>query len=147
MRRFSPSLAAPYFIRRIVPFLISLLIVTSSCTSDDNEPENSGITGEWLLVEMLLDPGDGSGRYIPVDSNKRITISPDGTYSSNSDMCSLTIEVTMPTNGTYSVVDTGYIIDCSDPFPGNIRMNLDEGHLIISFPCIEPCLQKFRRIN
>ncbi len=134
-------------ISRIITYTwsIALLITTLACNSDDNDDEPQGIIGEWLLIEMLADPGDGSGEYIPVDSSKRIILMEDGTYSSNGDICAFSSELTNPTSGSYESTDNGYVIDCESPFPTPLRLSLDNGYLIVAFSCIEPCLQKFER--
>ncbi|NNJ37670.1 MAG: hypothetical protein HKP23_00325, partial [Flavobacteriaceae bacterium] len=54
--------------------LLFFLLLSLACTSDDPEIE---ILGEWQLVEVLADPGDGSGKFKSVDSNKRITFFED----------------------------------------------------------------------
>ena len=147
MKRIRPNPIIAHSLRLMGISIALIFLILSACNSDDNEPPSTGITGEWLLVEMLADPGDGSGIFVPVDSEKRITISAGGTYSSNGDVCSFTSEVTTATNGSYSEDNDSYIIECSNMFPGFVRINLDDDHLIISFPCIEPCQQKFRRID
>ncbi|MGI9546126.1 MAG: hypothetical protein ACR2MM_02725, partial [Flavobacteriaceae bacterium] len=106
-----------------------------------------GIAGEWQLVEMLADPGDGSGVFSPVDSDKMISILSDGTYSSNGNLCAFSAMLGDPSSGVYDEEANGYLIDCGSPFPSQLRLNLVEGDLIISFFCIEPCLQKFKRID
>ncbi len=134
-------------ISRILSFVysIALLISVVACNSDDNEESAQGILGEWLLIEMLADPGDGSGEYVAVDSSKRINLMADGTYSSNGDICAFSPELTNPTSGSYELIENGYVIECDSPFPTPLRLSLDNGYLIVAFSCFEPCLQKFER--
>lgn len=121
-------------------------IVVLSCNSGDNDIESQGTTGEWKLIEMLADPGDGSGQYVPVESSKSISILEDGTYSSNGDICSFSVLVADPSSGNYEETENGYVIDCQTPFLSHLRLSLDnDGYLIVAFACIEPCLQKFER--
>ncbi len=125
-----------------------LLSILFACKSDDDQTENPEITGEWLLIEMLADPGDGSGEFRPVDSAKRLSILTDGTWSSNGDICSFSDVVTSATSGTYEESDNGISIECAGPFPTPLQLGLDnDDNLIVAFACIEPCLQKFRRID
>ena len=122
-------------------FLLFILLGLA-CNSEDPESE---ITGEWQLVEVLADPGDGSGKFQSVDSNKRVTFLKDGTYTSNGIICDFTTLSEETSGGQYTVDDEGYLISCSGPIGYNINLRLEDGFLIISFPCIEPCLQKFRK--
>ena len=128
--------------------LISLFILLCfSCNSDDDSNTVNTITGEWLLIEVLADPGDGSGQFRRVDSDKRISFMEDRTFSSNGDVCSFSILSDGPTDGTYQEDDNGLFIDCDSPFPSPVRLQLLDGNLILTFTCIEPCQQKFRKQN
>ncbi|MBT8205937.1 MAG: hypothetical protein KJO20_11230 [Eudoraea sp.] len=122
--------------------LLFLLLLSLACTSDDPEIE---ILGEWQLVEVLADPGDGSGKFKSVDSNKRITFFEDGSYTSNGIICDFTTSAEEASGGQYTIDEDGYLIPCSDPVSYTVGLRLEDGFLIISFPCIEPCLQKFRK--
>lgn len=129
-------------------FFVSIAVFSGCKSDDDNGDElDDGITGQWILIEMLADPGDGSGVFMPVESAKTITFNEDGTYSSNGDICSFSSDTTTPSEGTYSETENGFSIDCDTPFPLPLSLNIDQGDLIVVFTCIEPCLQKFRRIN
>ena len=128
--------------------LLSGFISFSSCNSDDDAVNaDIGIVGQWKLVEVLLDPGDGSGEYMPVESSRTITFAEDGTYTSNADICSLSEMSGEPASGNYKEVENGYTIECDSPFPSPLFLSLDNGDLIIAFFCIEPCLQKFKRLD
>ena len=127
--------------------ILFLIFVCFSCKSDDDKSPETNIFGQWLLIEVLADPGDGSGEFTPVESDKTISISPDGSYSSNGDVCAFSSLANNPTSGSYEEDDAGYFVNCDTPFPSPVRLNIDENVLIVSFLCIEPCLHKYRRIN
>ncbi|NNM18501.1 MAG: hypothetical protein HKP24_08010, partial [Croceitalea sp.] len=59
--------------------------------------------GTWQLVEILADPGDGSGTYTPVDSNKMIVFDNNGRFSSNGAICSFAAAVNENVEGTYEI--------------------------------------------
>lgn len=127
---------------------LTIVLYLSSCNADDETANaDNDIVGQWILVEMLLDPGDGSGEYMPVESSRTITFAEDGTYTSNADICSLSTISGEPTSGNYAAVEDGYTIECDSPFPSSLNISLENGDLILAFFCIEPCLQKFRRID
>jgi hypothetical protein len=75
-----------------------------SCEKD-NELPSTELSGNWLLVEALYDPGDGSGTFETVDSDKTITFNVDGTYSATGTICQLNEDANQGSSGTYDTVD------------------------------------------
>jgi hypothetical protein len=135
-----------------IPWKIALLLIIissslPSCDDDDQTIQNAGISGEWRLIETLADPGDGSGQYMPVQSDKRISIFTDGSFSSNGDPCDFQIAADNPSEGSYNQNDQGYYIDCGLPLEASILLSLEDDYLIIQFFCFEPCLHKYERLN
>lgn len=126
---------------------IAALFIIVSCSDDDDNTVNADILGTWGLSEVLADPGDGSGTFVPVDSPREVTFNADGTYTSNSEsFCSFMIETGIQAStGTY----TETAIHCGDANPASdLLYTIDaNGSLIISYPCIEPCQAKYERID
>src|SRR5277367_408039 len=74
-------------------FILLTAIIFSSvaCWKTETQIGNKSIIGKWELSENLLDPGDGSGTWHPVDSSNPsyLEFKADGTlvstpYSANS---------------------------------------------------------------
>ena len=124
---------------------IFLILFLCSCKKDDSVPNNA-LEGNWRLIEMYADPGDGSGDFRPVRSEKIINIKTDGTYSSNGNVCEFSTLADEDTQGSYLALNAGYQIICESEFSTELRLEVREGYLIVSFFCIEPCQQKFQRI-
>ncbi len=124
---------------------ILLILFLSSCKKDDANPNNA-LEGTWRLIEMYADPGDGSGDFRPVNSEKIILFKADGTYSSNGNVCDFSTMANEDTQGNYLAIEMGYQIVCESEFSSELRLEVREGYLIVSFFCIEPCQQKFQRI-
>jgi hypothetical protein len=124
-------------------FIFILIVILYSCTSDTDSNSNTELTGNWKLTEVLSDPGDGSGTFKTVESNKIITFKSDGTITSNGSICRMTLDADNPKTGTYSTSDL--IIKPSDcnGFEYNFEHNKDI--LIINYPCDEPCRAKYRK--
>jgi hypothetical protein len=127
---------------------IAALFVIVACSNDDDNTVNTNILGTWGLSEILADPGDGSGTFMPVDSPRQVTFNANGTYSSNSEsFCSFSGDNVgiQPSTGTY----TETAIHCGDANPANdLQYTIDaNGSLIISYPYIEPCQAKYERIE
>ncbi len=120
--------------------LVLLMPILNSCNNTDAE-----LLSKWLLIEQLADPGDGSGVFVPVSSQKYLEFYDDGTISSNGSICTMSTEVGNASTGTYD--DTTMIIEVENctvgHFPRTYEMSADT--LIINYPCIEPCREKFLR--
>ena len=116
----------------------------SSCDTDDDS-SNQDLIGEWELIEILADPGDGSGTFSEVESNKTIKFHEDGTITSNGTLCTMSIEANNPTSGTYSLTHSNFTSpDCSQP-EYSYQFEHSGNILIITYPCIEPCQAKYIR--
>ena len=71
--------------KKIIFYLFSILLVVSCKNDDDNvqfQPSYTNPVSHWQLIEIYADPGDGSGDFNPVDSNKTITFYSDNFISS-----------------------------------------------------------------
>ncbi len=130
--------------------LISVLALVS-CSDDDKviavteaSPE---LIGNWKLVEIHVDPGDGSGDFQPVDSNKTVKFGVENDISSNGSLCSISAESNDPSEGTYSETDQTFTIaSCGiAPFTSNYR--IVESNLILSYSCFEACQEKYIKID
>lgn len=98
-------------------------------------------------MAQLVDPGDGSGEFIAVESDKVLTLYSDSTFESNGPMCQMGSGTSISSSGTWSEIDmTITPIGCgSDPMP--IHFVMEDDLLIVSFPCIEACKEMFERVE
>lgn len=126
---------------------ISLLICCSyliilSCSKKSESPAN--LVTEWHLVEMLVDPGDGSGQFAAVESEKKLTFFTNGTFETNVSFCDP--ENGFGLTGTYNT-ETGKLFpnDCPELVPG-YAYEIQGNTLLIHLPCIESCIEKYARI-
>ncbi|WP_394970666.1 lipocalin family protein [uncultured Croceitalea sp.] len=138
-------------------FLASILILLFSC-SDDNQVFESTeqLVGTWLLIEQYADPGDGSGEYKPVNSDRIVTFNANGTYSSNGSFCNLFIDSNEDVSGNYEInlndlskySSENFLIPEGCSFEdGRVFIHFEGNNLILSYLCIEGCGQKYRKIN
>lgn len=129
--------------------LILLALFLISCRQDLDE---TNIIGTWKLTAQLSDPGDGSGKFLPVNSNRTVTFKKNGTYVSNGSFCYMNTEANQNSDGTYVYssaektlnticVTTGFTL------PPVNKINIENGNLIVYYDCIEPCAQKFTKIK
>ncbi|HAD97425.1 MAG TPA: hypothetical protein DCG19_08455 [Cryomorphaceae bacterium] len=128
-------------------FLLVLAGMVGACSKNDNEtdkpgPGNTSLEGQYQLVEILADPGDGSGTFEPVNSTKMVMLYADGTVKSNGDICTMVGATDSATQGTYSLTDSSITVtNCSKLF-----FEQNSSQLIINYPCIEACRAKYKKI-
>lgn len=119
-------------------FMIGALI---ACNDDDDGDDEvaCGLVGQYLLVEVLADPGDGSGTFEPVSSDKTIVFHSNGSITSNGDICSMGVESNVSSSGTYTLTE-GII---SSPDCNDLNYFFNGYEVIIDYPCFEACRAKF----
>lgn len=124
--------------------LVNLMaLVIASCNKDE-----AVITGEWKLIAQLMDPGDGSGVFTEVESDKTITFFKNGKLESNQNLCSIGSGSAEPSEGTYSMEDSTLIITtCSGSTAPEIGFSVSGDTLILTYLCIEACGEKYVRID
>ena len=122
------------------------ILVLASCDKAACSSSN-GIVGEWELIEELMDPGDGSGTFQPVTSDKEIKFCDDGTFESNGDMCFMGNQANSTQEGTYDTATSTFSPNnCMTMAPMSYSYSVSGNTLILSYPCIEGCQQKYCRI-
>ncbi len=120
-----------------------LLCLLASCGS--TPPEPVVLLGTWKLNEQYIDPGNGSGTFKYVLTDKTLTFLPDGHFTSNGTMCTINSTSDNASHtGTYVLAaDSIMTPDCTTP-DNKIRFTMKGRTLTLSYLyCIEPCQQKF----
>ena len=130
--------------------LIIGVLLTLILSCDENNPsvaaDPTELLGTWKLVEVLADPGDGSGEFMPVESSRTITFLSFNTLNTNADFCS-TLETTEDFyESSYSAVDSTINVIC-DNYEWNMPFEIEGKHLILSYQCIEPCAEKYEKVS
>jgi uncharacterized lipoprotein NlpE involved in copper resistance len=127
-------------------FAIATIIFTLiSCTKNDNEDTNSPLLGTWELKEILADPGDGSGIFNTVNSNKKLTFYSNRKITSNGSICDMSVESNISSNGTYT--ETNSTINSTNCQDSTIKYELTGNTLILLYPCIEGCKAKYIKVK
>jgi hypothetical protein len=122
----------------VILLFLSLLI---SC----KKKERDSLTGTWELKEVLMDPGNGSGVFTAVSSDKNLVFHTNGNVNSNGIICDMSIESNTSTSGTYSENDSTIIsATCQNLI---IKYELNGDTLILIYPCFEACKAKYNRVN
>jgi hypothetical protein len=127
--------------------LLLILFLTGglvSCSkSDDNK--NTDLIGKWKLIEVLVDPGDGSGTFQSVSSEKIIEFLSDGQVKSNGSICDMSTESVSASTGTYSLSDSSINSSNCSNNSLKIRFHKKGSTLTISYPCDEGCIAKYSK--
>jgi len=124
-----------------VSFAILVIIsFLASCKKNDRD----SLTGTWELKEVLMDPGNGSGVFNVVSSDKNLVFNTNGNVNSNGVICDMSIESNTSTAGTYSEIDSTII---STTCPNLIlKYEVSGDTLILIYPCIEACKAKYMKV-
>lgn len=110
-------------------------------TGDEKESATC-LVGTWRLVETLMDPGNGSGTYQPVNYDKTITFTTSGTYQASTKLCA----ADNSTSGIYRIESSVLKFEECDQF--GYRIKIENGQLILSnMACIEACHEKYERVS
>ena len=128
---------------KTISLVLFLTLTFFSCSKKNENKIDPELVGEWKLTEMLVDPGDGSGTYHSVNSDKTIEFHSDGAFTSNGEICEMSIESNTPSIGTYSLTDS--TINSSNCANSAIKIRFKKigSTLILYYPCIEPCGAKY----
>jgi len=121
--------------------LFSTGVLISCSKSEDNK--NSDLIGKWKLVEVLADPGDGSGTFHSISSEKIIEFQSNGTVTSNGSICDMSFESVSSSSGTYSLSDSTINSSSCSNSPLKIKFRMVGSELTINYPCDEACIAKY----
>ncbi len=121
----------------------AILVILSLFTSCKKNKRDS-LTGTWELKEVLMDPGNGSGVFTAVSSDKNLVFHTNGNVISNGIICDMSIESNTSTSGTYSAIDSTIIsATCQNLI---IKYEVSNDTLILIYPCFEACKAKYTRV-
>lgn len=123
---------------------LAIAALFTSCSKDSDNDSNEladGVVSQWELIEQYSDPGDGSGGFEAVTGEKYIVFYDDGTIICYGQLCSLQLENTEASNGVY---DADALTITADDCSGQVLLySYVDSNLILSFPCDEPCQEKY----
>jgi hypothetical protein len=121
----------------------AILVILSFLTSCKKNDRGS-LTGTWELKEVLMDPGNGSGVFNVVSSDKNLVFHTNGNVTSNGIICDMSIESNTRTSGTYSAIDSSIISSTCQNLV--IKYEVSGDTLTLIYPCIEACKAKYARV-
>jgi heat shock protein HslJ len=129
--------------KKIITACICLFLLLSCSSSTEEVAMDQNELGTWRLIEVLADPGDGSGTFQPVISSKTVTFETNGTVRCLGNLCNLSIASSPQTTGTYSRNTRSITTSNCNQLQLTYEITADE--LIINYPFIETCKSKYVR--
>ncbi|WP_378174939.1 hypothetical protein [Aquimarina sp. SS2-1] len=131
--------------KKLAILLLISLLCLPSCSNDDDTISNPELTGRWRLVAQLVDPGDGSGTFQPVNSDLELEFLAAGVLRvSNGNLCSLALDTEGNSTESYSIDENTITVSCDSWASLSFEIN-EEGSLFIYYPCIEGCAQRYQK--
>lgn len=126
----------------------AILIFIVSCQSDfeDSNTEITDINGKWQLLELLMDPGDGSGEFETTDLDITLEIGKNLNIEANGILCGYSESENILTSHI-SLEDSIIRVNCNS---GTLRhkLSLHKSNLTLSnLNCRESCMAKFIKIE
>jgi hypothetical protein len=120
--------------------LIAAIIFAAACRKEGVKAGPTQLQGNWTLVQTLLDPGDGSGRWQPAAPSTKLGLNGDGTVSGT----------TFPQYASYTIKDSVTLtFSQSDKSIQNYRYHISHDTLSMSpdgpARCIEACGIRFKK--
>lgn len=131
--------------KKIISLLVISCLLIACSSKDDSNVADEELLGTWKITEVYADPGDGSGTFIPIESNKFVTFNDDGTVISNGSLCGLGNGD--PSTGIYSILDSK--ISSSDCVVNGMytSFEISGSKLTMTYICIEGCGEKYVKVN
>ena len=130
--------------KKLILFLLSIIGLSISCSNDDQKNSETELIGNWKLIEVLADPGDGSGTFQSVESDKTIEFKVNGIVTTNGSLCDPYSEE-MISSGTYN--ENTINTNCQNSNISTINYELENQFLILNFISNEGYSQKFEKTN
>ncbi|MDP5200887.1 lipocalin family protein [Flavobacterium sp. DG2-3] len=126
--------------------LLLCIGILFSCSNEEEKSSESTVIGTWKLIEVNADPGDGSGTFRAIESNKTIEFKSNGIITTNSSLCDPYSEE-IKSSGSYSLANNSITTNCQNPNIATISFELEDEYLILNFISNEGYSQKFKRVN
>jgi hypothetical protein len=134
--------------KKLLLFFTTVVLIFSCSNDEDNQANNNTeLTGNWKLIEVYMDPGDGSGDFQAVNSEKTLTFLADGSISSNGNLCHMANTTNIASSGTYSLANGTITIPSCDDTTYSTSFEIIGTNVILSYSCIEGCREKYEKIE
>lgn len=130
---------------RYFVIIILLTFGISACSVQKSDNSNPLVATNWVLDEVLYDPGDLSGTWEKADFEKSIIFFEDLIFTSVGSFC----EPRRPddlSRGTYSLIEKT-IDPTSCEYQPSFNFEFTDTTLTVFFQCIELCFERYRRAD
>jgi len=131
---------------RYLGFAVLIFIVSCQSEFADSNTQITDIRGNWQLLEVLVDPGDGSGEFEATDLDIMLEIDENLNLEVNGVLCGYSESKNILT-GQISLEDSIITANCES---GMLRhkFSLHKSNLTLNnLHCREACIAKFIKIE
>lgn len=97
-----------------------------------------GLVGKWKMTHYLADPGDGSGTWQAASEENPSVLEfrTDGTLAESGN-----------SGSKYKIMDDSTVVFIRDTDSIRVGFRIEGKQLTLNPPCIEPCGQRFTRMD
>ena len=100
----------------------------------------------WKLTEVYIDPGDGSGTFVPADYEREISLYGDSTYRASAQLCGINNVRGRAIRGTYSP-SQNILFSPNCNMQTEYDYTLTDLEMVVSFFCDEGCAERYVRVR
>lgn len=131
------------------------LFILYGCSEEVNPCDNpefdctASVESHWELIEVLADPGNGSGSFNEVSSERNIIFLTDNTFISEGLLCNPDLTNTEIHTGNIRYGDSENTLEfeACDNTIDQVRFVIEGDELLVYFQCIEACIHKYKRVD
>ena len=119
-------------------------VLILSCTKEENATPDEALS-TWKLAEVYIDPGDGSGTFVPADYDREISLYRDSIYRASARLCGINNVRGRAIQGNYSPSQNIF-------FSPECNMQTEYGYtltdleMIVFFFCDKGCAERYVRV-
>jgi hypothetical protein len=93
----------------------------------------------------LSDPGDGSGTFEAVTSDKHLSFYDDGNLICQGSLSAMAGSTDTITSAIFDASDLTINSDCWVDLPITMTYEISNDTLLLNYPCIEGCIERYLR--
>ncbi|MGB5943589.1 MAG: hypothetical protein WBG71_11970 [Leeuwenhoekiella sp.] len=133
------------------PLYFLLTFVFFSCSENESQLQQTGagspLFGKWHLSQQLSDPGDGSGTFQPIDSDKTLTLKPNGVVEAENVSLCHPYDDQLKWAGKLNLEDSTISTTCDNPNIAKIFVSMEGGSLRLDYVSNEGFSQLYTKVE
>ena len=123
---------------------ILFCVLIFSCTKEETATPDEALS-TWKLTEVYIDPGDGSGTFVPADYEREISLYGDSTYRASARLCGINNVRGRAIRGNYSP-SQNILFSPECNMQTEYGYTLTDLEMIVFFFCDKGCAERYVRV-